>query len=435
MSSANTGRGSWLIYGAPLAVAVVLNLLLFVGSHEHTTVDSADYLAQAHALVSDGAANNAKGLPDTVRTPGYPLFLAVFFAAQLGIRAAVAVQHVIWIALTLATVLVCWRWSGHRVAAVAAGFVMAVDLPGVEAANLVLTETVSAALLLGVAWQVATLAGAEDNKVIARSIAAGVLIGVTALVRPIAALLGVPIALAIFLIASRRWRAVAATATLIASLVLPAIWTARNYRATGVATFSSISAINLLLFRAAGTLAIRDPGGLDANFPARRRQLEALACDDAVAEYGRPCAEISTTLLAARYSRLAIPIILHDPWAYTLVSARALVMIVLGGGATTLARAIQVSEGTARLLCLAYTVPLALSAIAGLGFWWRRNRGVFWLLSLPVFYMIVTALGPEAYSRFRVPVLPLYAMLSGGGVALAWERLRPGLNKPATARI
>ena len=63
-----------------------------------------------------------------------------------------------------------------------------------------------------------------------------------------------------------------------AAVILLVTSPARDYRRgwsattsqTGVATLSSISAINLLRYRAAGTLAIRDAGGVDANLERRQ---------------------------------------------------------------------------------------------------------------------------------------------------------------------
>ena len=52
-----------------------------------------------------------------------------------------------------------------------------------------------------------------------------------------------------------------------------------------------------------------------------------------------------------------------------------------------------------------------------------QRRPIMWyavaaaVAVLVITYMIVMSLGAEAYSRFRVPVLPLYAMLAGGGAA------------------
>ena len=102
-------------------------------------------------------------------------------------------------------------------------------------------------------------------------------------------------------------------------------------------------------------------------------------------------------------------------------------MIVFGGGASLLSELTGISEPTARLLCLAYTVPLAALALAGIPYWWRRDRAWAWLVLLVVGYMFGMAMGAEAYSRFRVPVIALYAMLCGGGV----ERLRLVLSERA----
>ena len=95
-------------------------------------------------------------------------------------------------------------------------------------------------------------------------------------------------------------------------------------------------------------------------------------------------------------------------------------MIVLGGGASLLSELTGISEAVARLLPLAYTVPLAVLAVLGIPYWWRRDRALACLVLLVLAYMFGMALGAEAYSRFRVPVIPLYAILCGGGVA--WLR-------------
>jgi len=77
------------------------------------------------------------------------------------------------------------------------------------------------------------------------------------------------------------------------------------------------------------------------------------------------------------------------------------------------------AESTTRLIAFAYTVPLAILAVLGTGYWRRVDRLAMWLMLLTSAYFVMMALGVEAYSRFRVPFLPLYAMLAGGGAAIA----------------
>lgn len=212
--------------------------------------------------------------------------------------------------------------------------------------------------------------------------------------------------------------------------VLPVMWTIRNVRETGVATLSSLAGINLLHYRAAGTLAIRDPGGLDANLLRRREELERKACIALEARYRRPCAELSWAERSGEYASTAWPIILGDPLATAQQAARALAMTLLGGAAVLLTELTGVSETTARLMCLAYTVPLALLAAAGVVYWWRRNRAFAALILLVLAYMFGMALGAEAYSRFRVPVIALYAILCGGGIASLREPALSERTKP-----
>ena len=120
-----------------------------------------------------------------------------------------------------------------------------------------------------------------------------------------------------------------------------------------------------------------------------------------------------------------MPIILNDPAAAVLQAGRAFVMIMFGGGANMLAGMTGMTESRARIIALAYTAPLALLACVGVPYWWRIDRLAAALMLLTIAYLVVMSLGVEAYSRFRVPFLPLYAMLAGGGAAALADRWIP----------
>ena len=402
----------------PLAVAIALHAALAFVVAPRFEIDSAFYRTQAEALVEHGASLDASGRPETRYTPGYPAFLAVFIAAGLRYEGAVAAQHAIWIALTAAAAALAWRYSRSTTAAVSAGLITTLDLPGVQSSISILSDTLAAGTLAGAAV-CALLATRCTRKsaAIGWAISAGVLAGATALVRPIAIGLGVPLAIAILIGADRRWRAPAAAVLLAAFAVLPVLWTIRNARETGVATLSSLAGINLLHYRAAATLAIRDPGGIDPNLPRRRDELEQRACRDLEARYQRPCANITWAERSGTYAAIAWPVIAGDPMATAQQAARALGMVLFGGGAVLITEATGISERAARLVCITYTVPLALLALWGVPYWWKRDRAFTWLVLLVLAYMIGMSLGAEAYSRFRVPVIALYALLAGGGMA------------------
>lgn len=408
-------RGIWL----PLAIAVALHGVLAIAVAPRFEPDSAIYRAQADSLVAAGASLDASGQPETRTPPGYPAFLAVFLAAGLGYPGAVAAQHAIWVALAAAAMWLVLRVSRSIVAASVAGLITTLDLPGVQSSMSVLSDTVGAATLVAsVCSAFLSLRAGSVGPAVRWAALAGLLAGATALVRPIAMLLGVPLAIAVFAGADRRWRVAAAAAVVAAFAVLPAFWMARNYRETGSATLSTLGGINLLHHRAAGTLAIRDPGGIDANLLRRRDELERVACRNLEARYQRPCASLSWAERSDEYARVAWPVILGDPVATAGQAARALGMIVFGGGANLLAQLTGLSERITRPLTLAYTVPMAILAGLGIRYWWRRDRAFTLLVVLVIAYMFGMALGAEAYARFRVPVIPLYAILCGGGAAL-----------------
>jgi hypothetical protein len=407
----------------PLALAVVLHAALAVLVQPRFEIDSSFYRTQAESLVAQRASLDAAGQPETRYTPGYPLFLAVFLAGGLGYAAAMAAQHAIWIALTGGAMWIVLRASGSVLAATVAGAITAFDLPGLQSSISVLSETLAAGLLFAAVCCTFSAIRASGSSALAWAAAAGLLAGATALVRPIAIALGLPLAIAIVVAAHPRWRLRAAALLLAVFAILPAFWTLRNQREAGVATLSSLAGINLLHYRAAGTLAIRDPGGIDANLIRRRDELEREACRALEAAYQRPCASLSWAERSGQYAATAWPVLIGDPVATARQAMRALAMIVLGGGAVLVTELTGVSEGVARMLCAAYTLPLAILAMLGIPYWWRRDRALAWLVVPVVAYMFGMALGAEAYSRFRVPVIALYAVLCGGGAAWLQERI------------
>lgn len=404
--------------GIPVVAAAILHVVLAMSVSPRFEIDSAFYTTQAQALVDHGASLDASGHPETRYPPGYPLFLAASIASGAGYTGAVAVQHLLWVLIVAATAWLVMQATGRPLLAVSAGLITTLDLPGIQSSFSILSETLAAATIMAaVCCAFLAIRADRARTAVYWSLLAGIFGGVTALVRPIAIGFGVPLAIAIVIGADRRWRLRAAALLIVAFSVLPALWTLRNARQTGVATFSSLAGVNLLHYRAAATLAIRQPGGIDVNLFKQRELLEQEACERLTIEYGRDCASIPWEQRSKTYAAIAWPIILADPAASIQQAARALGMILLGGGASWLAEVTGISESTARLVCLAYTAPLALLFMAGMPYWWTRNRTFTCLLLLVLAYMIGMALGVEAYSRFRVPVFALYGIVCAGGIA------------------
>ena len=191
----------------PFSIAVALHLALAILVEPRVEIDSAFYRTQAEALVEHGASLDAAGQPETRYPPGYPLFLAMFLAGGLGYTGAIVAQHLIWIALVAAVMWLALRAAGSALAAGAAGLITALDLPGVQSSISVLSETLAAATLVGaVCCTLAAMRAVRPATAVPWAVLAGILAGATALVRPIAIMLGVPLAIGILIGGDRRWR-------------------------------------------------------------------------------------------------------------------------------------------------------------------------------------------------------------------------------------
>ena len=210
----------------PVAVAVLIQALLFFTFQPETTFDSDSYMAQAESLAASGSALNALGEPDTVRTPGYPLYLAAFLLTKSGYAGAVIFQRILWILVVALTTWLSFRVTGSAIASTTAGLITAIDLPALQATNSILTETVATVFVGAAVWAAYQSASLRSARVAG---VAGQYAGAAALVRPVAILLGVPLAIGILIAGARECRVRIAAITLAASLVFPVVWIARNY--------------------------------------------------------------------------------------------------------------------------------------------------------------------------------------------------------------
>lgn len=361
-------------------LAVVTHFGWFAFDRDHIEYDSALYLRTAESLL-EGRGFTDRGVPETLRTPGYPLFVAALKAIGFNLRGIALVQHLFAVAI-----VVFLARSGWTVAAV----VLAIDLPTIVHANKILTETLFTLLLLIVfvlAWR------GE------RPIVAGLVLGAAALVRPIAVLFFVPLSLYFFW--TRRRALIAPFA--VCALLLPTVWVIRNYRATGVATLSSVSGHHMLFLKAAGVLAIEDPGDFTANLHRRQSEMQALA-------NRRTSPLLPHARRAQEQLRIGREIVQRHPLASVKLAARGVAATMLGGGAHALVELTGISRRAAERLLVAYSGLLLLLAIIGAVRLWNADRRLAALIILTIAYFVGLSAGAESYSRFRVPVMPMYAM-------------------------
>ena len=53
---------------------------------------------------------------------------------------------------------------------------------------------------------------------------------------------------------------------------------------------------------------------------------------------------------------------------------------------------------------------------------WKANRQLFALIFLVILYFLTISSGAQAYSRFRVPIIPLYAFAAAVGLDFSLKR-------------
>jgi hypothetical protein len=390
----------------------------------HRRWDSAEYVAGAKSLAAGRGFRNEAGAVEARRTPGYPLFLAAFFAAGAGVTSIVAAQHLLAAALSVAVYFLALTIGGDVLAAAIAGLFVAIDSGQIYMADVLMTETATSVLLVAA---VALLVRFARRPSIGVAAAAGAVISASVLVRPAAMYLWIPL-LAWVVAAGGKRRVAAAVLFAAAALALPLLWSWRNYVRSGTASLSSIVGEILYYWRAAGAVAMEKSGFTFVPLPfegeaAFRREFFLVAQPRFAAEasaaharaFGARAATMTEAQLSAFDGAMARPILRAHLAGFALVTINGALHLlfdstyqyanVLYGGWTNLA---------VSALMLASAFASVVLAAVGFTRLRRRDAPAAWLLAVVLVYFVVVMSGPENEQwRYRVPLIPLCAVLVG----------------------
>ena len=394
-------------------LALACRVIVFAGgmtdsSRLFSAPDSDEYVAIARNIAAGhgfSAADAPPYRPDVRRTPVYPVLIAsVLQIPHAGFRTAAAVNLLAGSVTAALTYCLGLRLFGPG-PALTGGVLMALDLTSITYSVLLLTETSFTLLLV-----LAVLILADRSILPGHAVRAGLLLGVATLCRPIGLLLG-PALLPVVAWRPSGWRAAARAYVLLnvmfAAMVLP--WIVRNLMVAGVLTLSSIGAVNLYFHRAAAVearLEARNVETVRAGWEKRFNVLSADWSERAKIEW---------------LTRQAGDVIRSNPGVYLQAYAGGLARMA-EPDTTELRQVIGVAENARASRALDAVAALQLLivyAAAGVGLWCaardaKSRRALLVPLTLIV-YFILTA-GPEVYARFRVPIMPYIALLSGVGV-------------------
>jgi 4-amino-4-deoxy-L-arabinose transferase-like glycosyltransferase len=377
-------------------------------SDEYLTI--AQNVAAGHGFSADSSPPYR---PDIRRTPVYTTLLSSVFLVPSGdARLASLAGALISASTVAATYWIAWRLFGP-IAALIGAVLLTLDLTSASYSVLILTEAVFTAL---VAAGVLVLLRRPLGRPI--DMQSGALLGCATLCRPAGVLLGL-VSLPVCAWRQSRWSAVArhylwvnATFFLVAL-----VWVARNFIVADTLTLSSIASVNLYFHRAAAVEARLQGKNAGEIRAAWERQFESLSAQWSDAE------KLEWMTAHAREVILSHPItylqITVDGFVYMMQSdpfeLRRLLGLREGSSAYDAA-------GVAASVQLWLVYPAAVLGVLASVRNVERRRAALVPLAFIAYFVLVS--GPEAYPRFRVPIMPFMAMLSGVGI----ERLMTSIR-------
>jgi 4-amino-4-deoxy-L-arabinose transferase-like glycosyltransferase len=440
-----------------------LGLALLVWSRNPAAMwhpDSASYHSLALNLLRYGVFSRSSGpsfVYEVFRSPGYPLLLASVYSL-FGVTAlpVIVLQAIIATGTVAVTWLLGRKLFGPRVGTWAA-VVLSLDVASVCLSQMLLSETAFTLLVVTAIWLMARSLSTVRGRT--GFVLAGLTLAGAVYVRPVAYYL-VPLGAAgivLFLVsrerksvpARTRWRLALTRAGmfLLAPVLFIGGWQLKNLQRTGNPRFSHLEGQNMYFYRAAGAISMRDHKPL---FQVHHEMgLETGRTDFSgwVARHPE-FAGRNEAAWGEEWLREGMAIIVHNPGWYALVQLRGTAALLLEPGTYFLAFLAGFERGErGRELIDRVDVSLA-SAIAVLGAVWSEHRFLFlsslwglaflawlyvgvvrWFVRTPrrgwspgvvvvvtvLGYLLLTSAGPEATSRFRVPIMPLFALLSAAG--------------------
>ena len=434
-------RFDLLAIGATALVARLLVSIVATAVHDATyflaTDDSYEYLRLAEALTTGSFSQD--GVAEVLRTPGYPLLVAlgtltghpigltVLLQIALG---GVAAAIIYALAQHVATSLGC---QDSRRIALFAGLLYALDPLSVVHTSFLLSETLFTTLLVAHLFVMSKYFGTVSMRHAALS---GVLGAASAFVRPVAMYWPfVVVSVLLLLSGPNRKRPLARLAPilafLLASLTPPMLWSVRNAYQAGYSGFSAAGDYNLYV-------------SLKSSVEGIHRDTARQRVDTLAAQNGWTTGD--------RYDYMrdeGIRLILSRPVTYLVVHSSAILQSLTPafsmyvviydpdyGSASTLER---LFSSTAQRSC---DILLALPMYLLVGVAWAgqyvlalagmrrvlvaRNGSTLLLLASVAYFLIMAgAVGNIATARMRHSAMPAICVLAGFGASSALTRYWP----------
>lgn len=394
--------------------------------------DSAEYDALVQSLLQ-GEGFAMHGQLETLRTPGYPLFVAAIKTIGGSYFAVTFVQIFITLLSALVIRRIGMRFASQRVGEIAAT-VFLIN-PVTLTLTLLIYSDILFLLLFTLGFYRALIL--EKEALLRQTLLVSILFALAIYVRPIG-LLAIPMFIAP-IIASHlapklRWQAVGILLVGIALLITP--WMARNYVRTGMFSFTSIQASSIG-WATARFLANTDHTPLEAAYQTLTEKIGVPESGWRDIQLSQKITDVSKEIILARpfaYAKYHLTMALSFLFPSTIAFALDIYSDSIGRSATFSLGAIHsLASGDLRAFyqgvmqmwwkAVERLLWLGICIIALYEAWRRRREPLAWTLAFVIAYFMALA-GPAAGPRYSLQAFPFLFILFSSGCAYLLERYR-----------
>jgi len=427
---ARVAWAAWIAHADPLAAR---------------SPDTPGYVGPARALLEAGrfSLSPQDPTPMFVRTPGYPAFLAAILWVTSSDWTISPIQAATSAVTVAAVVLVGWRLIG-RTAGLVAGALLVLDPLQFMASGTILTEGVASIAVAAIAVVGLLVFGRRRARDVPMGavLGLGALVALATMVRPtmwfypaiLLVLLGIR-----FRDVPRRALVTRLLAFLIPILLVVGGWQVRNHSA--VDSWQLSGATGLLLYCSNGArIEARTTG---ATMRAVRQRLGCPTTGedpdgDCTSTEGWTCRTPDPGASGQgfdEWNRRGLEIMADHPAQAGRIMVEGMVRQVAGPGTDTVRHYVDVPALPPLVLGL-FSWNALLWALAGVGAaaGLRTGHRFYWAFVIATIgYVIVVSAGDAAGARYRVPIVPLLALLAANGVQWSVRRLRSRGRHPASS--